>query len=229
MKDHVSTVIPRDKQNECLEDINKLQLSSNPTAFHKASNLFIEKYSGHKEFVEYFTEQWLQLHPNWYEGAAVPINASTCNNGLEVFNRTLKDEKTLRRRLPVQVFIKQLLEWVHNWGSRYVGGANVVFFEPVIDLPLMTKAYQWKKQNKQVKRHRDGFLMVPAGKDTDLVNWHLSSEWETFDEFKRNYFSGWSTIVPTEKWIEGTCNCPAFLKNFMCKHVVGIAIRLQLF
>ncbi|CAF1490072.1 unnamed protein product, partial [Didymodactylos carnosus] len=29
------------------------------------------------------------------------------------------------------------------------------------------------------------------------------------------------------KWLDGVCNCPAFFKNLMCKHVVGIAIRLN--
>lgn len=61
-----------------------------------------------------------------------------------------------------------------------------------------------------------------------LANWDKCRQWETFDEFKKNIVLGWSTIVPVEKWIEGTCNCPAFFKNFMCKHVVGIAIRLRL-
>ena len=30
------------------------------------------------------------------------------------------------------------------------------------------------------------------------------------------------------KWDQGICNCPAFFKNFMCKHIVGVAIRLNL-
>lgn len=199
MKDHVLTLIPPAMQKECLEDIDKLQLSENETVFRKASQLFIEKYCQHQDFVEYFKEQWLNLHSNWYEGASFPIKAPSCNNGLEVFNRTLKDEKTLRRKLPLQVFFKRLLDWVHTWGNRYVGGANTVSVEPKIDLPLMTKAYQWKKENKQVKKHPDGYLMVPAGKDIDLVNWPKCLEWKTFDEFKTNIFMGWSTIVPDEK------------------------------
>lgn len=223
MKDHILTLIPSAKQKECLEDIDRLQLSANVTVFRKASKLFIEKYCEYKDFVVYFKAQWLDLHCNWFEGAASPVKAPSCNNG--VFNRTLKDEKTLRRRLPLQVFFKQLLTWVHTWGNRNVGGANVVSHEPVVDLPSMTKAYQWKKQNKQIKKHPEGFLMVPAGKDNDLVNWSKSCQWENFDAFKKNISLGWSTIVPNEKWIAGSCNCPEFLKKFICKHVVGIAIR----
>lgn len=220
MYDHVSTLIPSDKRVECLQDIDKLQLSKNDKTFRKASQLFLEKYAEYDEFVAYFNTQWLALHRNWYEGASVPMKAPSCNNGLEVFNRTLKDEKTLRRRLPLQVFFNQLLTWIHTWGSRYIGGANVISNKPVIDMPLMTKGYQWKKENKIVKKNPDGFLMVPAGKDIDLDNWGKFRMWETFDEFK--------TIVPIKNWIDGTCNCPSFFKDFMCKHVIGIAIRLKL-
>ena len=29
------------------------------------------------------------------------------------------------------------------------------------------------------------------------------------------------------KWKEGTCTCPCFLKKYMCKHVIGLSIRLK--
>ena len=28
-------------------------------------------------------------------------------------------------------------------------------------------------------------------------------------------------------WKRSKCNCPAFLKNYICKHIVGMAIRLK--
>jgi uncharacterized Zn finger protein len=28
-------------------------------------------------------------------------------------------------------------------------------------------------------------------------------------------------------WKKSKCNCPAFFKNYICKHVVGMAIRLK--
>lgn len=93
----------------------------------------------------------------------------------------------------------------------------------------MTKGYQWREENKIVKYHPDGFIMVPSGNDVDLSNWNKCLlQWETFDDFKKNTFMGWSTIVPENNWIEGSCNCPVYLKHFMCKHFIGIAIRRQL-
>ncbi len=29
-------------------------------------------------------------------------------------------------------------------------------------------------------------------------------------------------------WQSSRCNCPAFMKNFVCKHMVGVALRLKL-
>lgn len=28
-------------------------------------------------------------------------------------------------------------------------------------------------------------------------------------------------------WKRSQCNCPAFLKNYICKHIVGMVIRLK--
>ena len=30
-----------------------------------------------------------------------------------------------------------------------------------------------------------------------------------------------------ENWKQGKCTCPYFLKKYMCKHLVGLAIRLK--
>jgi uncharacterized Zn finger protein len=29
------------------------------------------------------------------------------------------------------------------------------------------------------------------------------------------------------KWKADTCTCPYFLKKYMCKHIIGLAIRLK--
>lgn len=130
--------------------------------FEKASTVFLEKYAQYDAFIDYFKQQWLHLHRNWYEGACVNVKkAPSNNNGLEVFNWTIKDEKTLRRRLLLQTFFNQLLGWVHSWLARYVGGDNQILSHPIIDNPL-TIGYQWKKENKFIKYHPNGFIMVPG-------------------------------------------------------------------
>lgn len=92
----------------------------------------------------------------------------------------------------------------------------------------MTKSYQWTKLNKQIKKRVDGSLMIPSHTAKSLDEWEDTLKWDTFDEFRINAFKGWRTFVPTDQWMNGTCNCPSYLKTFMCKHVLGIAIRLKL-
>lgn len=233
---------PKNLQDEVIRDLEKLQLSQNPKIFEKSSNLFLEKYEAYAEFIDYFTEQWLVLHRNWYEGACVKstnednennktneyLKAPSTNNALESFNKSVKAEKTLRERLSLENFINQLMTWIKQWSDRYDEGATVFLEDPKIDLPLLTKSYQWTRLNKEVKRSSHGnFLMVPAEGATDLKEWHQIYEWDTFDEFKENAFKGYCTVVPEEDWIKGTCTCPAFFKQYICKHIVGLAIRLK--
>lgn len=229
MIENITHTIPKELKDNVISDIDILHFAQTPAIFDKASKLFVQKYEEYEDFITYFKEQWLELHPNWYEGACADINvkAPSCNNGLEIFNRTIKDEKTLRQRLPLQKFITQLLQWVESWSRRYEADLSVYSFAPVVELPLLTKAYQWVKLNKKVKQHKDGFMMVPANK-AEISEWHLTSQWETFDMFRTNAFKGWTTVVPANnEWIHGYCNCPAYLRDYMCKHVVGLAIRLK--
>ena len=53
--------------------------------------------------------------------------------------------------------------------------------------------------------------------------------WKTFDEFRNCAFGIWRvTIVTTDInsiWKKNTCTCPSFFKKYICKHIIGIAIR----
>ena len=49
------------------------------------------------------------------------------------------------------------------------------------------------------------------------------------DQYKNKAFNVWCIKLPLDKfkWLDGMCSCPEFFKKFMCKHVVGMAIRLN--
>ena len=54
----------------------------------------------------------------------------------------------------------------------------------------------------------------------------------TFDQFKKRAFALLIVTLPNSddmsaKWIEGKCTCPSFLKQYMCKHLIGLSIRLK--
>lgn len=76
------------KNNKCLiiDDIKEIQLASNRRMFDNMTALFCEKWhSIETNFVEYFKDQWLEVHSNWFEGAA-EYTPST-NNGFPMTMR----------------------------------------------------------------------------------------------------------------------------------------------
>lgn len=223
-------------QSEILSDMNLLNLSSNKETFEKASSYFLVKYSTFQDFCLYFKTEWLENHPNWYEGAyllapGVKFAPST-NNACESWNRNIKDEKSKRKRYPLNVFKKKILEWTVDWSREYYSGAKVFVTTPTIDLPLWTLAYKWVKMNKPIKRSVDGNGLVSyqfaAGETPTLVDWSILTKWNTFNEFKARFQLGWRTYVQdADSWIHGSCTCPQFMKKYVCKHMVGIALRLK--
>ena len=54
-------------------------------------------------------------------------------------------------------------------------------------------------------------------------------KWYSFDQYKAKAFNVRCGTLPVDKlkWLDGLCNCPAFFKQFLCKHVVDVAIRLN--
>ena len=50
--------------------------------------------------------------------------------------------------------------------------------------------------------------------------------WSTFKEFEESLKSIWCTIIDKDDWKnKSCCTCPYFLKNYLCKHIIGIANR----
>lgn len=77
--------------------MDKLQLSKNNETFDKAAYLFVEKWKTiSADAMAYFELEWLRKNRFWYEG--VEINTPSTNNAVEVANRLIKDEHTLRER-----------------------------------------------------------------------------------------------------------------------------------
>ena len=75
---------------------------------------------------------------------------------------------------------------------------------------------------------------MPAGDKTEITNGDIDvmkrMKWYSFDQYKIKAFRVWCVTLPTDKlkWDHSVFNCPAFFKNCMCKHIVGIAVRLNL-
>jgi hypothetical protein len=117
--------------------------------FDLASYLFVTKWrTNQPEFIGYFENEWLTTHNLWFEGV-MHFTPST-NNALESFNRVIKDESTLRERLPLSRFRILALETVEKWSNEYANGLKEFKTSATIILELWTQGYQWAKKKKTV-------------------------------------------------------------------------------
>jgi len=134
---------------ELNEDIYTLQISPNEAQFLKGTTLFLKKWRQQNnpkinDFLTYFEEQWLLKLPHWYEGAALGFPST--NNSLEATNSRIKQDHTLRKRLPVGQFLNNSAELLENWSRRREPSSmNCIEFAetPFIPLSKWTTAYQW--------------------------------------------------------------------------------------
>lgn len=109
-------------------DLYHLQLVANENEFIVISKCFLTKWAKcpHlSSFLSYFESEYLNQRFGWFEGYA-PGFPST-NNSLEATNKTIKDENTLRERLPLKQFVEAAREIVHNW-SREKEVTKVCFY-----------------------------------------------------------------------------------------------------
>ncbi|CAF3306315.1 unnamed protein product [Rotaria sp. Silwood2] len=231
----IESMVDKTEQKDLIEDIEALQLAQCERIFTKASNLFIKKWNKKEpKFIEYFQNEWLYSHNGWYEGIK-HLTPST-NNGLESNNRVIKDENTFRERLPLSRFKILTLEIVEKWSKSYERGLKQFHDKQMVTLDIWTNSYQWVKLNKSIvstKLENEIEFYIPAGQELNISKSEIDAmkkmKWYSFDQYKAKAFNIWHVTLPMDeaKWLDGQCNCPEFFKKFMCKHIVGLAIRLN--
>lgn len=218
---------------EMLDGIRLLQIAPDTETFSKGVELFISKYhTRERRFVEYLNDMWFTTHNTWYEGASDRLPST--NNGLESFNNVIKKEETLRERMPIGQFANQCLISASRWSKQYAFDKMIVM-SPTLDTGDWTSAYQWGTSSKEVRSQRSGDLteyFCPSGGKVSLsaadVRRAKKRSWRNFDEFKKAAFAVWIVSMKDDNWRDARCSCPHFLKNYKCKHTLGMAIRLQL-
>jgi hypothetical protein len=161
------------------------------------------------------------------------------NNALEATNRVIKDEDTLRERLVLSKFTVILFSIVKKWSKeRNPALINSKKFEhtPIITLSYWTDAYNWVKLNKEVIHVSNvdtTIYYLPAGAEITItdkeVKRYETCRFNSFDTYKSVYFGIWRVCLPNngDEWKEATCTCPSFMKNYVCKHTIGMSIRLK--
>ena len=108
--------------------------------------------------------------------------------------------------------------------------------EPTIELSDWTLAYQWVKlHSSNLLQSGDYYYTL---NDTEMgtitkddikqfLSFYTKLNWSSFDEYKQEAFKVIRIYFNKYNWKDSECNCIDFCKNYKCKHVLGIAIRLK--
>ncbi|CAH2085242.1 unnamed protein product [Euphydryas editha] len=194
--------------------------------FQSALAAFIIKYADQREFITYFKKEWVYQNRNWYLGSSK--GSPITNNALESFNRSIKECHTLRERFPLSRFLVVVSDMVKEWSGTYQ--MESFSNSPSIELKDWTAGYQWAKSGRKVvvlkaDSMKKTYLIASSGESTV----QFGQDWSSFDEYKQVAFAYWTVELPINKdqWKTGECNCPQFFKDYICKHVIGLAIRLK--
>lgn len=133
-------------------------------------------------------------------------------------------------------FLYVAKESVEKWSTEFDNGVRVFATEKPVPLCEWTKGYQWARKNIDLLSvGLDDFdvFYTPAGETGKIsqqdIDDAVKMRYTTFDQYVRRGLKIWSTRIPkdSENWMKGSCNCPHFFKDFVCKHLLGIAIRLK--
>lgn len=232
----------KETQKEIMEDIEMLQLSSSKDIFDTATSLFFKKWTKMQknqsvlDFMSYFEKEWIDSNNGWYEG--VEFYVPSTNNALEATNKVVKDDGTYRERHVLSRFLVIASDIVKNWSAERksnLPNAKKFAKQPDISLQLWTSAYQWAKLQKDitcVENETTKLYYIPARDIASIqkadLNRYINSKWTNFNQFKKSHDIWCMQMIEGNDWIKSKCNCPFFLKNYICKHIVGLALRLKL-
>jgi len=233
-----------DLRSKIRSDIIHLQLAKSQSEFDAAKLLWLKKWDSvdsAKEFVQYFNLEYLKKYDGWFEGRA--LNSPSTNNCLEATNNVIKNEGTLRERLPLNRFIDVAKELIKEWSiNRNPESPNpkIFFQKPKLTLKLQTDSYNWARNNPKIRtstrNNLKSYFISPSTnadlKPADVDKFLKASQrqsWRFFDTYVIYQSQLWFVQIESQQWENGSCTCPGFLKNYICKHLLGIAITEKYF
>lgn len=222
-----------------LADISKLQLCHYIDVLDSACGLFLEKWvKDERAFVRYFQRQWLKDGTkNWFEGIG-PFIPST-NNALESTNKRIKDDFNLRHRCSLTEFRARILSMMERYSDEYITGKRLMTNIINIDKEIWLKGREWAKSAKipypKNRTAENNCYYIPAGDELSVsrkaVQVYEKLLYDSFDQFPLKYFEIWMVMLPKDmdSIADARCTCPSFFKRYMCKHIVGMCLRMKIF
>ncbi|CAF3469772.1 unnamed protein product [Rotaria sp. Silwood1] len=210
------------------KDIHELQLAFTDDIFDRGIFLLLQKWNqipSMKQFVNYFTDHWVSNLRYWYEGAA--YGKPSTNNGLESLNGIIKQKYTLRNKLHLSAFLPKVEVMLSDWSQASITTPFATVTDITSEMEL--HAYQWSIKINQIDIlfFFNNFYIVPSSKSvmptSTWLDLYISNQWTSFDHYVAWKSSCWM-VSPL-----GSCTCPVGLKQYRCKHAIGLAIMFNIY
>lgn len=219
---------------ELIADINLLHHSSSEKVFKCAVKLFIEKWNEKKpEFCRYFQRYWVNANFGWYNGYT--IRCPSTNNGIEGYNSFIKRCITFRELMPLGAFNEHIYRCLNK--SSVESSRKIFPLQREITDTLWAKALSWNAEQVTMKTTvvsrtiTKYYIASRASIDSGsilAIDDYENMRSTNFDDFAKLMFSLWRLELNSVDFHVSICTCPPWLKDGLCKHVVGTAIKLQL-
>lgn len=179
----------------------------------------------------------------WFEGAAIRIPKH--NNHLEGFNGSLKVHQTFFEKKNLNEFKDRMMVIVTERSREYLLDKAAFAHEVPITERTKAKGLAYSESAKQFvsRKSQDGstvkFYVFSGEKDRfaiseEDVDKFVNIDWEidfdSFDEFTKAVSDIHCVEFQNDpnKWMDAVCICPAFSREFMCKHILCIAFRTKI-
>lgn len=215
-------------------DIRTLHLSQNEQTFDKGCELFIKKWGDkEKQVVQRLRESFFTDFKNWYIGVypRVPKN----NNALERGNAVIKMFQTDHKIKPLKQFIHDALVIIKQ-RSVSIPIDNITF-ETTVPIPnsVLLLGIHYKKPfvHRPAANEMTEFFVFRSGIEDEITLDHVAEfeakQFESFDDFAEHAFDIHKITFPKNSkqcLEEGFCTCKSFDENFICKHIIGIAVQI---
>ena len=197
--------------------------------------------------MKYFNKEWINSkHYGWYEGAGNRMPST--NNGLESTNNVIKAKHTFRERASIAHFFSKLFEILNSWSTdRFVADIGdegnteklkMYYNKQKIDHTLWELTNQYIEEVKPKIKYfktENAYLITRFERElieaySDLFECDAQCE-ECFVDLN-NYlnlnFKVKRVLFNTKNWMLSECTCKNFFKNFVCKHIILLAVKKNL-